>query len=134
MAPRGNNECPNDEMGPRWHKTGSPACAVLEEKLGSSIVQCKSVPAGTISSRVETARAPRVEMHKTRVRSRDFPAMVVSLPKRLSRRAQTRRLRPGDAETPGMVGDWSKRKRFCEGRQPRSDFNGITECLKCEGN
>ena len=43
-------------------------------------------------------------------------------------------MRPGEAETPGMVGDWSKRKRFWERRQPWSDFNGISECLKSVGN
>src|SRR4029077_13725258 len=75
IAPRGKTECPKVEMGPRWHRTGSPAIAVLDEKLSSSMVQCRIVPAGRISS-FEAADAPTTETKTMRVRTRDFPAMV----------------------------------------------------------
>src|ERR1700751_3913488 len=84
MAPRGKSECPKVEMGPRWHSTGSPTCAVLDEKFCSSMVQRSSVPAGTISS-LEAARAPATEAHRTRVISRDFPALVGPLVGQLRR-------------------------------------------------
>src|SRR5215468_8726454 len=76
MAPLGKSECPKLEIGPRWHSTGSPTCAVLEEKFCSSIVQWSNVPAGTISSLDVAARAPTTEAERTRVKSRDFPSMV----------------------------------------------------------
>src|SRR5882762_2666695 len=101
MAPRGNRECPKLEIGPRWHSTGSPTCAVLDEKFCSSMVQRSSVPAGTISS-LEAARAPTTEAHRTRVISRDFPAMVGLLVDTSCRSLGIEEVgMRGTAETPG---------------------------------
>src|SRR5215470_7043235 len=96
MAPLGKSECPKLEIGPRWHSTGSPTCAVLEEKFCSSIVQWRIVPAGTSSS-LEAARAPTTEAQRTRVKSRDFPAMVGLLVEQLRR--------SGGIEEVGMRGN-----------------------------
>src|SRR5215469_14055079 len=103
MAPRGKTECPKLFSGPRWQSTGSPACTVLEEKLGSSIVQCRIVPAGTISSLV-AARAPIAETQRMRLRTRDFPAMaglLVDTSTRPSVKAVEDGSAYGTAETPG---------------------------------
>src|SRR5271166_2265990 len=69
MAPRGNTEWPKEPRGPRWHRTGSPTMAVLDEKLGSSSVHCNSVPAGMMS---RVAADAATATTRTRVRSRDF--------------------------------------------------------------
>src|SRR3981081_2762893 len=43
-------------MPRKWHSTGSPTATVDEEKFGSFIVHCKSVPAGRTTSRVLALR------------------------------------------------------------------------------
>src|SRR6266853_6920261 len=81
-APRGKMLWPNTCTAARWHSTGSPTCAVAEEKLGSLIVQRRSVPAGTTAScarEVGESSKDKVDARKTT--NREVLRRMVFLPR-----------------------------------------------------
>src|SRR6266853_2581595 len=81
-APRGKMLWPNTCTAARWHSTGSPTCAVAEEKLGSLMVQRRSVPAGTTAScarEVGESSKDKVDARKTT--NREVLRRMVFLPR-----------------------------------------------------
>src|SRR5215471_6899278 len=103
-------------MPRRWHRTGSPTSTVFDERLGSSSVHCKRVPAGTTISRAlalrvkakrDTARRENSSLHfilhlgrtplqfgRTPGLSRDFARASCHRWKEIFNRNSTRNPRP----------------------------------------
>jgi hypothetical protein len=74
----GKDGAPKSSHTPTWQRTGSPTSAVRDDKLGSSSVHCKSIPAGRTSS-AEACTAALASRHTTAVTNNDALSIVTSL-------------------------------------------------------
>src|SRR5216684_1262163 len=73
---------PNTCTAARWHSTGSPTCAVAEEKSGSLMVQRRSVPAGTtVSCAREVGESSKDNVNARKTTNREVLRRMVFLPR-----------------------------------------------------